>query len=85
MILEAIIGVFKAIALFIINRLPAFPNFASFVSTSLTPVFDVLYSANYFIDLRVCAACLLAMIVFANIEFVWSIIMWIVRKIPGVS
>ena len=85
MIFEAILNIFKAIAIFIINLLPAFPDLSGWVNTSLTPLFNVFFAVNYFIDIPAIAGCLLAIIAFANIDFIWAVIMWIVRKIPGVN
>jgi hypothetical protein len=85
MILAGIISIFKVIALGVIGLMPAIPSMSAFVTTSLDPLIDVLVSANYFINLGLCVSCLLAVLVFANIEFVWSVLMWIIRKIPGVN
>jgi hypothetical protein len=85
MIFGAILTLFKTVAIFIINLLPAFPNMASWVNTSISPLIDLVVAANYFINVQVVAGCLITVIVFTNIQFVWSGIMWIVRKIPGVS
>lgn len=85
MILEGILNVIKAIVLFIIGLMPTFPNMTSWINTNLTPLFDVIISANYFVDIRLLAGCLITVVAISNIEFVWSGLMWVIKKIPGVE
>ena len=85
MIFEGILNVFKFLALFIISLMPTFPDFSDALSTGLDPFFDVLFSIGAFVDLGVLSTCLVILFVVMNIDFIFAIIMWIVRKIPGVS
>ena len=52
---------------------------------TVAPVARVLGAVDHFVDLGVVAACVAALFVFANVEFIWGIIMWVIRKIPGVE
>jgi hypothetical protein len=69
---------------FLINLFPRFPSFKS-LEISLQPVYYVLNFVNHFINLKVVSMGLIIILLVYNIKFVWSIIMWLVRKIPGVS
>lgn len=84
MIVEAIFNLIKALVLFIIGLFPTLPDM-SFLSSSIQPVINVLASIDSFVSVPLVAGCFVALIVFMNIDFVWSIIMWVIRKIPGVS
>lgn len=84
MILEMIFDVFFFFARFIVGLFPAFPRFSS-LNTSLSPLFTVVALINNFISIPLLGRCLLIVLVIYNLKFVWSIIMWLVRKIPGVS
>ena len=84
MILEAIFNLIKAVILFIINLFPAMPDM-SFLSQSVQPMVSVLASIDSFVSVSLLAWCLLTIIAFMNIEFIWSVIMWVVKKIPGVE
>lgn len=84
MILEFIFNLLFAIANFLVGLFPAFPSFNS-LNISLDPLLYVLRLVNMFVSLRLIGTCLIIILIIYNIKFVWSILMWIVRKIPGVS
>lgn len=84
MILEMIFNLLFAIANFLVGLFPAFPSFDS-LNVSLSPLLYVLRLVNMFISIRLIGRCLVIILIIYNIKFVWSILMWIVRKIPGVS
>lgn len=84
MITQALCDVFYWIAGFFIGILPQFPSFDG-LYINLQPLLTALLQINTFVDLKVLQTCLLIILVVYNIKFLWSIVMWIVRKIPGVS
>lgn len=84
MILEFIFNLLFALANFIVGLFPAFPSFDS-LNVTLAPLLYVLRMVNMFISIRLIGACLMIILIVYNIKFVWSILMWIIKKIPGVS
>lgn len=84
MIIEGILVVVKGVILFIVNLFPTLPDM-DFLSTSFQPLVNVMATINSFVSVSLFAGCCVAFIVFMNIDFIWSIIMWVVRKIPGVT
>ena len=85
MIFEGLLSIFRSIALFVINLIPPMNNVGNWVNTSLDPLFDVIIAANMFINVPVMAGCFLAVVMVSNAQLLWGILMWIVRKIPGVN
>lgn len=85
MILGALLTIFKWIALFIISLIPKFPDYSSIASTSLEPILETIHTASSFVSMQLFVSCLLIIFIMHNIEFIFSLLMWIVRKIPGVS
>lgn len=84
MILEAIFNLIKSLVLFVVGLFPAMPDL-SFLSQSLQSVINVLSSINSFVSVSLVAWCFFTLILFMNMEFIWSVIMWVIKKIPGVS
>lgn len=84
MILEFICNIFFALANFFVGILPTLPSFSS-LNASMAPLFYVIRFVNMFVSVKVVGNCLLIILVVYNIKFVWSILMWLIRKIPGVS
>lgn len=84
MLLRLLMELLKLFLLFIIGLVPKFPDM-SFVSEWMDPLMELLRSTNRFINLPVLGGCVLTILFFYNVRFIWSIIMWVVRKIPGVS
>lgn len=84
MIIELICNVFFFLANLLVSILPTFPSFERF-NVDLSPFFAVIKLVNTFVDIRVLGACLVIVLFIYNIKFVWSILMWLIRKIPGVS
>lgn len=68
----------------IVSIFPQFPSFEQ-MNIDLSPMFSVIRLANTFINVSLLGICLTVVLFVYNIKFVWSIIMWLVRKIPGVS
>ncbi len=84
MITEALCNVFFWLAKLFIGLFPTFPSFGR-IRVSQTPLVQAISQLGRFVDLHVLSTCLLIILVVYNIKFVWSILMWIIRKIPGVS
>lgn len=84
MIIEGICNIFFGVAYFLLSMLPRFPSFEN-INVSLSPVFWVIRFVNLFISVKTVSACLLLILVIYNIKFIWSVFMWLIRKIPGVS
>ena len=40
---------------------------------------------NMFISVSLLSRCVIIVLIVYNLKFVWSILMWLIRKIPGVS
>lgn len=83
MVLKLIMELIKALLLGVLSLIPALPSVNW--SGSLEAIRNVLVSVNMFISLPVLGNCLLAVLVCYNARMIWSVIMWVVRKIPGVS
>lgn len=84
MIVEAILGLLKTFLLFIIGLFPALPDMSGFF-TYLTPLSNVINKVGMFIDLSVFSACMAIIFIVYNARALWALVMWVVRKIPGVS
>jgi len=82
MVIEALLRVVRFFLIALISLLPRFPTVRL---DFLDGVFQLLSLTDLLIDVRVLAGCLATIILVYNIEFFWSIIMWVVRKIPGVN
>ena len=82
MILEAILTAIKYLLYGIIALVPTMPTVTL---NALDGVFQVLSVADLFINIVVFGNCLVILIVALNIELIWAVITWVVRKIPGVG
>lgn len=83
MALRMIMELIKALLLGLLSLIPELPSVDW--AGSLDSIRNVLSSVNMFISLPVLGNCLLAVLVCYNARMIWSVIMWVVRKIPGVS
>ncbi len=72
------------LAEFLVGLFPAFPRFDN-LAVSLSPIAYIIRFVNLFINLKTVSLCLLVILVVYNIKFGWSILMWVIRKIPGMS
>lgn len=84
MIIEFFCDIFFALAKFLIGLFPVFPDFSG-LNVSLSPLFYVIKFVNLFISVPTVGRCLMILLVVYNLKFIWSIISWLIRKIPGVS
>lgn len=72
------------LAEFLVGLFPAFPQFGD-LAVTLDPIAYIIRFLDLFISMRTVSRCLLVLLVIYNIKFGWSVLMWVVRKIPGVS
>lgn len=84
MIVKLLMDLLKFLLLFVISLFPALPDMSGLIQ-SLDSVLSVLKSINFVVSVSLVGWCVSFLFIFSNIEFIWSIIMWVVRKIPGVS
>ncbi|MDD3022269.1 MAG: hypothetical protein PHX61_15035, partial [Alphaproteobacteria bacterium] len=78
MIIQALLDLIKAFILFVIGLFPTLPE-AQFDSlfAHLAPVADVINTADMFIDISVCVACVGIIFLVYNARAIWSLIMWV--------
>lgn len=85
MIIESVMNLFKSFILFVIGLFPTLPDSSSLYGF-LEPLKSVFSVADMFIDVRVVMTCFLITLLVYNVKFIWSVVMWVIRKIPlGVS
>ena len=82
MIIEAI---FNAIAFIVIGIVNLFPTIPAIDTSFLSGFFRILSLLDTFVSLRILSACMVIVFIFMNIQTVWNVIMWVVRKLPGVN
>lgn len=84
MIISLIMDLLKALILFIISLFPTLPSF-HFVNDVIPQLKTIFTSVNRFISVPMVGACLLTIFICFNARAIWSVVMWVIRKIPGVS
>lgn len=84
MLLQLLCTPFFALAKLLLGLIPRFPQFDS-LSNVFDSVAHVMQYMNQFISLQTVGTGLLILLVVYNLKFGWSIFMWLLRKIPGVS
>ena len=52
---------------------------------ALGPVAYIIRFFDLLVSMEMVSRCLLVILVIYNIKFGWSVLMWVIRKIPGVS
>lgn len=82
MIVEWIINGVAFVVLGVVNLFPTIPQ----IDTSyLDGVIQVISLVDTFVSVKVVAVCLALVFLLLNSRLVWSVIMWVVRKLPGVE
>lgn len=82
MIFENIGNAFVSVVLGIIRIFPTIPTVdLSFLNSFIR----VLSLVDTFVSLRILSASIAVIFVVMNIRTIWSVIMWVVRKLPGIS
>ena len=84
MVLQAVLDVLKALILFVIGLFPKLPD-VSFIRSYVSSFVELARSVNMVLDLKVVGSCFTLILLVYNARAVWSVIIWAVRKIPGVS
>lgn len=84
MILQLLCEPFIILAEFLVALFPAFPRFDA-LTTALDPIAYVIRFLDLFISMQAVSRCLLIILIIYNIKFGWSVLMWVIRKIPGLS
>lgn len=84
MILQFLCEPLILLAEFLVGLFPAFPRFDS-LTVTLNPIAYVIRFLDLFVSMQMVSRCLLIILIIYNIKFGWSILMWVIRKIPGVS
>jgi hypothetical protein len=82
MIIEAILNVLVSLLLGVIGLFPSFPHIRF---DFLDGVVRVLSLADTFVSLGVLSVCFAVVLVLQNAHVIWGVIMWVVRKIPGLE
>lgn len=82
MIIEA---VFNIIALLILGIINLFPTFPVLDMSGLDGIFQALSLIDSFVSLKTVSICFVVIFIFMNIEVLWGVIMWVVRKIPSIE
>ena len=83
MIVEFLLNMIKSIILFVISLLPDLPLFG-FV-TGIGGFIEVILKAGVFVDMGVFASCLGIWFAFYYFEFIYAILEWVWKKIPGIN
>lgn len=84
MILTAILNLLKVLILFILNLFPDLPD-VQWLNNFVTDFVEVCSSVNRFVDLKTVSICFVLILIVYNARAIWSVVMWVIRKIPGVS
>lgn len=84
MILEALFNIIFWVVKLIISLFPTFPSFSA-LNIDLSPFYVVLKFSNIFVDIKLIGVCFIMVLLVYNAKFVWSIFMWLIRKIPGIN
>ncbi len=84
LVLQLIMDALKALIIFVIGLFPPLPDL-SFLNTYIDSFVSVIKSLNQFVSVPTIGICFLAIFACYHARAIWSIIMWVVRKIPGVS
>lgn len=74
----------KFFLLFIIGLFPKLPDM-SWLTGLITPVVSVIAKLDNFVDVGTLGLCVLVLLLFSGADLIWGVIMWVIRKIPGVS
>lgn len=84
MILQFLCEPLIILAEFLVGLFPSFPRFDA-LATALDPLAYVIRFLDLFVSMQTLSRCLLVILLVYNIKFGWSALMWVLRKIPGVS
>lgn len=83
MITKFLLSLIFGLVKFLLSILPTFPTID--VKVDFTLLMQAIRFLNQFIDLRVVGYLMGAYLTVLLIMFIWSLVNWILHKIPGVS
>jgi hypothetical protein len=55
------------------------------MASAIGSVFTLISSIGYFIPLGTFVAVMTVMLAVYNIQIIWGVVHWVLRKIPGIS
>ncbi len=84
MIVRAIMEALKALVLFILGLFPDLPEF-TFLEDFAKTFAEIVQSVNAFVDIKVLGVCLVCILLCCHARAIWSVVIWVIRKIPGES
>lgn len=82
MIVEALCSLIFALVKGVLSLFPSLP---AIDTSGIDSVMRALSVLDTFVSLRMISYCFVTVFIFMNIEVFWGVIMWVVRKIPGVE
>ncbi len=89
MIIELFIKLCSTFVLFIYSLLPDVPAFPQTLLNSVNKVFDIIFSnltlLPMFIRIDTIKILVPLLIIVINFEYIYNLVMWVLRKIPGLS
>lgn len=89
MIIELFIKICGSLIIWILTVLPDIPSVPSSFLTSINKVFDVIFSnlglLPMFIRIDTIKILVPLLLIVINFEYIYNLVMWILRKIPGLS
>lgn len=83
MIIEAILDILFGLINGFLSLLPDLPGFSQF--EGLLGFVELVSYGSIFIDLSVFLSCLIAWFALWQFEFIYSILEWVWKKIPGIN
>jgi len=84
MISEFILTIFFGLIGFFLSIIPSFDVPSGMVS-AVSSVFSLIGTVGYFFPISTFVSVMLVMIAVYNIQIVWGLVHWVLRKIPGIS
>lgn len=84
MIIMLLMELLKMLILLVLSLFPDLPA-VDWLAESLADFGVMMQGVGMFISVRTVSMCFVLILVCYNARAIWSVIMWVVRKIPGVS
>lgn len=84
MIIKLLMELLKALIMLVISLFPTMPA-VSWLSDFVANFAKMMQSIGIFISLPTVSLCFVLIMLCYNARAIWSLVMWVIRKIPGVS
>ncbi len=84
MISQTLLLLFFGLIHALISIVPSFSIPSGMVS-AISDVFSLIATAGYFLPLGTFISVMSIMLAVYNIQIIWGLIHWVLRKIPGIS